>query len=462
MYLTQWIDAHARIRPDAIALVDVDAGRRISYAELRRRSVGVAAWLATQGVEPGDRVTMLSANCPEMLETMFACARLGCIFVPLNTRLAPPELERILADCRPRLSLCEPSLGEGPWVETRDSEPPKVDVEPDQPVLILYTGGTTGVPKGAMLTAKSIQWNAWNTIAGWGLRPTDVAPIFTPFFHTGGLNVLTTPLLCIGGTVVLPSRGSFDAPAALKLVKDHDCSLFFLVPTMYQKLLECDIAPLRQVRMLVSGGAPCPEALLGAYAAEGLTIVQGYGLTEAGPNNFSGGTGGYVGVPLPHVQLRLQAADGRLAACGEVGELLIRGPHVMHGYWQRAESPVRDGWLYTGDLAVCEPDGRFRICGRSKEMFISGGENVFPAEIESVLSQHPEVAEVAVVGVADEYWGEVGRAYIVLRSPVTHAELKAFCRAHLAAYKTPREFVTRDALPKSPVGKILKHLLADA
>jgi fatty-acyl-CoA synthase len=266
-------------------------------------------------------------------------------------------------------------------------------------------------------------------------------------------------LLCLGGTVVLPARGSFDPVAALAMVEEHGCTLFFAVPTMYQKLREVGLEALKRVRLLISGGAPCPEALSNAYAEDGLVIRQGYGLTEAGPNNFSGGIGGSVGTPLPHVRICLRTAEGREAEVGEVGELLVAGPHLMNGYWQRAESPIKDGWLHTGDLACRDAEGRYYICGRSKEMYISGGENVFPAEVEDVLGQHPDVAEVAVVGVPDAYWGEVGRAYVVLREGASAEALAPWCRAKLAAYKVPKQFVVREALPKSPVGKVLKHLL---
>lgn len=460
MYLTQWIDAHASIRPSATAIVDVETDRRISYLELRTRSLGIAAWLLRQGLRPGDRVAIFSSNRPEVLETLFACARLGLVMVPINTRLAAPEQARILDDCRPRIVLAEPGTREdGVWIDSIDEEPDAPEIDPDQPLLILYTGGTTGVPKGAILTQRSLQWNAWNTISGWGLHPDDVAPVFTPFFHTGGLNVLATPLLVLGATVVLPPRGSFDPSTAIKIIEDYGCTLFFAVPTMYQKLREHDVTPMKRVRMLISGGAPCPEALMNAYEDDGMTIRQGYGLTEAGPNNFSGGVGGSVGSPLPHVRVRLQTADGSEAHPGQVGELLVAGPHVMNGYWQRAESPIKDGWLHTGDLACRDAEGRYYICGRSKEMYISGGENVFPSEVEDVIGQHPDVAEVAVVGVPDPYWGEVGRAYLVMREGATADELAAYCRTHLAAYKVPKQFVTREALPKSPVGKVLKHLL---
>lgn len=460
MYLTQWIDSHANIRPTATAIIDAETNRHITYYELRGQSLGIAAWLERQGLRTGDRVAVFSSNRPEVLEILFACARLGLVMVPVNTRLAAPEQERILDDCRPRIIIAEPGTrADGIWIDTVDQAVDAPEADPDQPLLILYTGGTTGIPKGAILTQRSLQWNAWNTIAGWGLNPNDVGPIFTPFFHTGGLNVFATPLLALGATVVLPARGSFEPAAALELVEKYSCTLFFAVPTMYQKLREHDVARLKNVRLLISGGAPCPEVLMKAYAEDGMTIRQGYGLTEAGPNNFSGGTGGSVGTPLPHVRVRLQTADGSEAKIGEVGELLVAGPHLMNGYWQRAESPIRDGWLHTGDLACRDAEGRYYICGRSKEMYISGGENVFPAEVEDVLGQHPDVEEVAVVGVPDTYWGEVGRAYLVMRNGANPEQLQAYCRARLAGYKVPKQFVVREALPKSPVGKVLKHLL---
>ncbi|HXE72342.1 MAG TPA: AMP-binding protein, partial [Candidatus Nitrosotenuis sp.] len=246
MYVSQWLWAHAHLRPHHTAVVDRPTGARLSYDQLNRAAFWHALRLQELGVERGDRVAVLAGNRPEILQLLFACARLGAVLVPLNWRLAPVEQERILADCTPRVvlveegqpapdcphchPLCRPSL------PARVPEPDWALLNPEAPLLILYTGGTTGTPKGAVLTQRSLQWNAWNTIAGWGLGPEDVAPVFTPMFHTGGLNVLATPLLCLGGTVVLP--GPFEASSALRCIEEEGCTLVFMVPTMFAVLRE--------------------------------------------------------------------------------------------------------------------------------------------------------------------------------------------------------------------------------
>jgi len=485
MHLFGWLDAHARLRPDHPAVVDRAHGRTYTYRELRDAAMRQAASLLRLGLEPGDRVAVLSANRIEMLELLFGCARIGTIMVPMNFRLTEPELERILEDCTPSLLLVEagrnvktevarlPIEGLSPASQDANVIAPLPD--PEDPLLILYTGGTTGVPKGALLSQKTIQWNAWNTISGWSLSPSDVAPIFTPFFHTGGLNVLATPLLCLGATIVLPEGASFDPAVAAQVIEEERCTHVFMVPTMFQMLRDSDAFDadrFRTVKAFISGGAPCPAALFEAYWAQGLSLRQGYGLTEAGPNTFGASTEdacrrpGTVGTPLPHVRLRLERADGGEAEVGEVGELLIAGPHVTPGYWQRpveTAAVLSNGWLRTGDLARRDAEGFYYIAGRSKEMFISGGENVFPAEVEEVLTSHPEVVEAAVVGVPDAHWGEVGRAFVVARTEglLDSESLIRYCQGRLARYKTPKEVCVVAALPRSATGKVLKRLLIE-
>ena len=495
MYAAQWISGHARIRPQQVAIIDRAAGERITYAQLQRRILARLGQLEALGVKAGERVAVLSGNRVEMLELLFACARLSAIMVPLNWRLTVPELGTILGDCKPALIFAEEgrALPEGVAFEPFTSLPTAGTDErtrlegagrsfdlahalpaPDAPVLILYTGGTTGIPKGALLTHATMQHNALNTISGWGLAPDDVAPVFTPFFHTGGLNVLVTPLFCLGGAIVMPAGHSFDPAEALELIEEEGCTQVFMVPTMFTMLREhkaFDPERLRHVRGFISGGAPCPAALFDFYWSHGLELRQGYGLTEAGPNTFGASFAeararvGTVGTPLPHVQVRLVDEEGLEVAAGEVGEIAICGPHVMPGYFNRpveTAAVLRDGWLYTGDLARRDADGYVFICGRRKEMFISGGENVFPAEIEEVLASAPGVAEVAVVGVPDPRWGEVGHAWLVARegARLDAEALRALCHEKLARYKTPKELHIVDALPKSAAGKVLKRELA--
>ena len=433
-------------------------------------------------------MAILAQNDIRFFSLFFAAARLGAITVPLNWRLSKKEQEGILADCQPKVMFVDGNfaadaiphhatmvhLDKLGMTPASEADVPEADIPEDAPAAIFYTGGTTGVPKGALLSHKSLFWNAQNTIAGWGLSPDDIAPIFTPLFHTGGLNVFATPLLSLGGTIVLTA--SFDPDKALQLIVDEQCTILFLVPTMYHMVKESpgfDPEKLRKLKLLISGGAPCPKPLFEAYWSQGLPLRQGYGLTEAGPNTFGIEQSQAekrvqtVGRPLPYVNLRL-VKDGKIVQPGEVGELQIHGGHVMAGYWNRPEATDavldKTGWLSTGDLAMADADGYYTICGRQKEMFISGGENVFPAEIEEVLLGHPHVAEVAVVGVADEKWGEVGRAHLVVREgapPNLGGSLKDYCRERLAGYKIPKEFRVEPELPKSAAGKVLKTELAN-
>lgn len=478
MHVNRWIESHARLRPNKLALVDRVRNFRLTYLDLYRTSQNAACRLEELGVKPGDRVAVLSQNRVEFVQLFLACARVGAILVPLNWRLSTAELEQVMADCEPVVLFVEPDLSEkAPLhphtlaisdIRGHAGKKPRIkDFSEDTPVAIFYTGGTTGTPKGALLTHRSLQANALNTIVGWGLSPEDVAPVFTPMFHTGGLNVFATPLLCLGGTVVI--TGAFEAESALELLEEESCTVLFMVPTMFDMLRKTkgfSGERLSEVRLFISGGAPCPKALFEAYWEEGLPLKQGYGLTEAGPNNFGVSAQdarervGTVGFPLPGVKIKLLTEEGREAEPGEVGELCVSGPHLMNGYFNRPTATI-DGWLHTGDLAYRDEDGYFFICGRSKEMYISGGENVFPAEIEEVMLDHPQVEEVAVIGVPHEKWGEVGRAYVVLSDRCVD-DLEQFCRQRLAGYKVPKEIIVTESLPKSAAGKVLKKLLVNS
>jgi fatty-acyl-CoA synthase len=487
MYLNRWLPNHASFKPNKTALVCADTDKRLTYQELYRETLAACKKLQAHGVRRGDRVALFAQNDIRFFPLFFAAARLGAITVPLNWRLSTPELEQILQDCDPKVMFIDGRFSQDavPYHKNTlhldgllqqsatESEVPIQDLPEDAPVAIFYTGGTTGTPKGAILTHKSIHWNAVNTTCGWGLSPDDVAPVFTPLFHTGGLNVFATPMLFLGGTTILTK--SFDPEQALNLIEKESCSILFLVPTMYHMVRESpsfNPDKLRKLKIMISGGAACPKPLFEAYWKHGLPLRQGYGLTEAGPNNFgieqnqAESRITTVGKPLAFVDLKLFTEDGSLAKPGEVGEIRIKGPHVMAGYWNRSEATAavfQDGWLCTGDLAYCDEDGYVTICGRQKDMFISGGENVFPAEIEEVLLAHPLVSEVAVVGVAHDKWGEVGRAHLVIREqPAADLgdALKQFCRERLAGYKVPKEFRIEEALPKSAAGKVLKKELA--
>ena len=466
----------ASLGPGRTAIVDVSDGTSLTYDELRLRAASAAGFLAARGVGRGDRVGALAANCAALVEILIGCARLGAIFVPLNTRLSAAELTGLVADAGPVLLLHDEAhaglaarTGAAETVAlaslaTFDGEPAeRVPVHHEDPWIICYTGGTTGIPKGAVLTHGTVLWNAMNTICGWGLREDDVAPVFTPLYHTGGLNVLMTPLLHMGGTSVLVP--AFDPDRAFDLVDEHRMTYVFMVPAMFRMMMQSPRwagAAFGTVRDFVTGGAPCPADVHEAFARKGKRFRTGYGLTEAGPNNFHIDPAealehpGSIGRPLPYVQARIDAS----------GELLLCGPHVFAGYWNRPEETTRvleDGWLRTGDAARQDGEGRFYIAGRLKEMYISGGENVYPAEVEQALLDHPAVLDAAVVGVPDERWGETGLAAVVLEGgrDVTTGELAAFAGERIARYKVPRRFVLLDELPRTGAGKTDRKRIAE-
>jgi fatty-acyl-CoA synthase len=493
----------ASIAPGKIALFDDRSGSR-SYGELNDRAERLALFLAAQGVGKGHRVGALALNSIAMVEILFACGKLGAIFVPFNYRLAAGELRGIVEDAAPSLFFVDgPNAALAASIAAALPPPRRVvaldakaarkkpclrydeilaaPIEPggapapavtgEDPWIICYTGGTTGTPKGAVLTHGSVLWNAVNTITGWGLRDDDVAPVVTPLFHTGGLNVLLTPLLLQGGTCVLVPL--FDPEKFLRLLRRRKCTYVFMVPSMYRMMIESprwEKENFRTVREFVTGGAPCPRVIFEAFAAKKKRFRMGYGLTEAGPNTFfldparSLELFGFVGKPLPFIQVRIERDDGTEAGPGETGELLIRGGHVFAGYWRKPDETRKvfsGGWLRTGDLARRDEAGNHAIAGRRKEMFISGGENVFPSEIEEVILRHPAVAEAAVVGVEDEKWGEAGLAAVALRkeAALTADDLRDFLRERLAHYKVPRRFVFLPGLPKTGAGKIDKPRL---
>ena len=503
MLLGDWLGRRAQLSPDRIALYDAEAGMRpVTYRAWDAAATRTAALLRRLGVGRGHRVAVLAFNGLPLLDLWFACGKLGAMMQPLSWRLTPAELAALLADATPSLLAYGPSFTAtaaelrpaapsvrawlaidpaaraapaDPALHERDAciEPvPATPLSFDDPWLLCYTGGTTGTPKGAVLTHGNIAWNAVNTVAGWGLDAHDVAILNAPLFHTGGLNVFTAPLVLAGGASVV-CKG-FDADQVFDLIADGGVTLFFGVPTMFaalQRHPRWPEADFSRLKLVISGGAPCPAPIFEAFWQRGVAFRTGYGLTEAGPNNFGLPDAlvrhkpGAVGFPLPFVDLRVVGADGAERRPGEVGELQIRGPHVCAGYWGRPEETARtivDGWLRTGDLAMRDDDGCYSIMGRSKDIIISGGENIYPAEVESVLCAHPAVAEAALIGAPDPHWGEVGVAVVAPRPGHTlHADdLLAFAAERLARFKLPRRVILADELPKTAAGKLDKQALA--
>ena len=489
MLIGGWLEHWRAHQPLREALYDSAADRRISYGELANAVDLQLGRLIAAGIGAGDRVALLQFNRPETLTLLFACARLGCVLVPLNYRLTAAELTPILADAEPVLLLhdlpCQAlaqalTLPEGCSVEPLDAwlarpsvagpAPPSPD--PEAPLLMLYTSGTTGRPKGVLQSQRMICWNAINTAISWDLSGADCALVHTPFFHTGGLHVLTTPLLQRGGRLVLLQ--SFDPESALRLIAEQRVTVLFAVPTMFQMLQQhADFAAtdFSSLRFCISGGAPCPIPLIASYQARGVVFKQGYGLTEAGPNCFTLQQQdavrkiGSVGKPNCYTEARVVDADGQTVADENVGELWLAGPTLCSGYWRNPEATQQlfaGEWLKTGDLVRIDGQGYCYVVDRKKDMYISGGENVYPAEIEAVLLQHPAVAEAAVIGIAHPKWGEVGEAHVLLNAGAdcSAQQLLSFAAERLARYKLPQQVVFRQLpLPRTPTGKVRKNQL---
>ena len=472
--------ARARLAPRATALVDTRSGRELSYAEAHDRAGRTAAHLRDRlGVRPGDRVALLSGNRVEVIELLVACGRIGALLVPLNWRLPAAELSQITADCTPTVLVCDPDHAgtarrldptavvlDRAWEGDLAGQAP----EPGPGMLdeashwyLLYTSGTTGAPKGVIQTAGMALVNYLNIGTAVDLTSTDVTLNALPMFHTGGINLYLLPTLLAGGTAIVAHE--FDPALVLDLLATR-ATAFFGVPTMYQLLADHPgfaAADLSRVRSWASGGAPFPVPLLTRLADRGMVVRQGMGMTETGPTLFlideaqALSKAGSVGKAQPFTEVKLVDPAGAEA---DEGELLVRGPGVTPGYWRRpdatAEAFSPDGWLRSGDVARRDADGYYTIVDRIKDMYISGGENVYPAEVERVLLTHPAVADAAVVGVADPRWGEVGRAVLVTRAPVTAEQIRAFCREHLAAYKVPAHVEQVAELPRNAAGKVLK------
>jgi fatty-acyl-CoA synthase len=492
----------ARLTPDRTALVLDETGERISYAELDRRAAAAASALRAElALDKGDRYAVLSGNRVEVVEAFFAAGKCGAIFVPLSTRATAHELARILADAAPRAILYGPeeretiealrretnvatfvALGDKArqtdpsWAELLarfPNSPRRVEqCGAEDPYCLLYTSGTTGRPKGAIVPHRMIAWNAINTALSWQLRADDVAPVFTPLYHAGGLTVFLTPLVAIGGTVVLMT--GFEPSAVWRAIERHGCTVVLGVPTIWRMLAaapEFATTDFSRIRWLISGGAPLPVALVDDYRRRGAVLKQGFGMTEVGVNCFAMTSeealvkAGSVGKPFLWTEARVAADDGRELPAGEVGELWLRGPHVCAGYWNDPEETRRafdpEGWFKTGDLARRDEDGFYYIAGRLKEIFISGGVNVSPLEVEAELLQHPSVADAAVVGVPDPLWGEVGAAFVVARDGVSisERELADFLAGRLARLKVPKRFELVADLPRTPYGKVVKSEL---
>ncbi|HEV7486855.1 MAG TPA: long-chain fatty acid--CoA ligase [Thermoanaerobaculia bacterium] len=469
MFAGDLLAERARITPDRFALISVETGERLTYAELNDRANGAAATILDAGLRPGDRAGLLAANSIGFVATFFGALKAGVIVVPLSTRATVHELSIIAADCGMKILFHDGSAPELDGVSlmklemNQSTRPlPRRVIDPESIACLLYTSGTTGKPKGVMIPHRQLFANGYNTAMNWGLREDDIAPIFTPLYHAGGVAVFLIPLFLLGGTIVL-HRG-FDVAEVWETIERERCTIVLGVPTIWKMLLDAPqfaTVDLSHVRWFISGGAPLPAFLIDAYQQRGVTLKQGYGLTEVGVNCFTmtiedaRNKPGSIGRPMLFTEVRLVDDDGNDAG---TGEMWIRGPHVSSGYWNNPQATAEayvDGWFHTGDIARRDDDGYFFIAGRRKEMFISGGVNVYPAEVEAELLQHPDVSDAAVIAVADETWGEVGIAFVVAHD----VDLTAFLSTRLSRYKIPRRFIFVDALPRTPYGKVLKEEL---
>jgi fatty-acyl-CoA synthase len=504
MQAADLLSKRAYLTPNREALLfigaeGIQAGERFTYAELNARANRLANWMRDElGVQKGDRVSILANNSMAHIDLFYGLAKIGAVFAPLNWRLVANELSYIINDCQPKVFICGPEFTdtlaemrpdlsvshyvslEGANIEGglfyEDSLAQASDAEPERPPLdeddtwaILYTSGTTGRSKGAMIPHRQILANCINAVVSWGLTEKDVSPVYTPLFHAGGLFAFLTPLLYVGGRLVVTR--TFELEATLDIIQQEKCTVVLGVPTIFQMWMDTPTftkADFSCVRFFISGGAPLPVSLVESWVnAKGGIFRQGYGLTEVGANCFSMTDEesvqkiGSVGKPIFHSRMRLADESGNDVPIGEIGELLIAGPHVCTGYWRNPEATataIQDDWFHTGDMARMDEDGFFYIVGRFKDMIISGGENVYAAEVEAIFREHSAVVEAALIGKSDEKWGEVGLMVVVLEKgkSATQEELRDFCEGRLARYKIPKEVVFVDALPYSAYGKVIK------
>lgn len=485
---TDWASRWALYRPTAMALKEWETQRTLTYAQLNHQANHLAVQLQrVYQLQLGDRVAVLAENCLEYLVLFSAVQKMGLILVPLNYRLAASEIDFLLQDSGPRLlivqesfqSLLGPAAASIPqwplaevaqFCQAADTAAPKsfpaVELPAQHPIFILYTSGTTGFPKGAIYTHQMLFWNSINTAMSLVINNESRTVVCMPPFHTGGWNVLTTPLLHHGGYVCLLKK--FEVDAVFSALEQEQPTLFMAVPTMLKMLADCprfESANLSSLLYFIVGGEPMPIALIETWHRKGIAIRQGFGMTEVGPNLFSLHhtdalrKKGSIGRPNFYVNIKIVNAQGQTVGPNEPGELLLQGPMTTPGYWQNPEATaqaLRDGWFHTGDMVRQDEEAYVYVVDRIKNMFISGGENVYPAEIERVLLSHPAVAAAVVLGIPDSRWGEVGMAFVVLEAQATaDAEtLEAFCRERLARFKVPKYFQVLPELPVSATGKI--------
>lgn len=491
--ISRWVNYWAETR-GAAPVIEFE-GTTLSWAELNQRMERGARHLGNQGVAKGDRVAVMMGNRPEYYEVFFSIVHLGAIFVPVNPRLSTPEITFLVQDSGAKLlvteSAFEPNVlgglegtscralnidaGSGSWsagAAANMGEP--VDMPTAEDVLaILYTSGTTGKPKGAVLTHSAFMHSAENLVHAYSYTQHDRHLVVLPLSFTGGILTLSQPVFVSGGTIVLERQ--FDPSRVLKVLKESKVTVFFAAPALLQLLrIANDFTKeaFATLRLIVAGAAPVPEALLDFYQEMGVAVGQGYGLTEGGAvDTFllaedASRKVGSVGKSCIFTETRIADENGAQVAAGTPGEIVLRGPNIMREYWNNPEATAaafRDGWLRTGDVGVMDDEGYISVVDRLKDLVITGGMNVYPAEVEAVLFQHPAVAEVAVLGVPHDVYGETVVAAAVFREGASLSinELREFCNDRIADYKIPRRLVKVDAIPRNASSKVQKFVLRE-
>ncbi|MBF9130574.1 long-chain fatty acid--CoA ligase [Plantactinospora sp. S1510] len=496
-----WL-AKRRLRSPDKAVLICDGRSDLTYRQLADGADRVSTMLGDRGIRRGDAVAYLGENSPEFLQVMFGAAKLGAVFVPVNTRLAPPEIAHVLADSGTRLLIHDPEFAErvsiagtaariphvivtgdgttaGPGLDrllstTAAADRFDVEVTLGDPAAILYTSGTTGRAKGAVLTHENLTWVALNCIVDYDVVSTDVALMISPLFHVASLGMGALPVILKGATLVL-ERG-FEPGRALAQIERHGVTMLSGVPTTYQLMAEHPnwaATDLSTLAKLTCGGSPVPPRVLNAYEKRGLSFSQGYGMTETSPGatslppTMTRSKQGSVGLPHFFTDVRVTDGDGAVVPHGHVGEIEIAGPNVFPGYHGLPDATAAafraDGWFRSGDLGHLDPDGYLYVSGRIKDMIISGGENIYPAEVELLLSEIDGVTGVAVIGVPDERWGEVPWAIMTVRhgASVDTGTVQDHLDGKLARYKLPRNVVIVDELPRTASGKLRKAELRD-
>ncbi|MFH1102427.1 MAG: AMP-binding protein [Pseudomonadota bacterium] len=504
MSIAWWVMRWSELHPQKPAILY--EGREITYEDLNHRADRTACWFQSIGIEKGDRVAVMLENCPEFMEIYIACARLGAIFVPVNFRLAGSELDYIIRNSRPRLFIfgkgysnlvgglhlnsrrppmllaCAGSEAISPEIMTYQTEIQVFEgkkpfltqslgpADPEEPHVIMYTSGTTGQPKGAVLSHRKTFFNCLNADIFFKLHFDDIMLVILPLFHSGGLFIQASPIIYKGATMVIHPK--FDPIKTYQDIGRFKITKLLGVPTVYRTLLR--VAPdqrgtLSTLKVCAIGGEKTTPELLAKCMRAGFLLRQIMGQTETSillwaSEEESLRKPGTVGRPVFHAEVNLVDRQGRLVEDGEVGEIVVRGSIMMKEYWQdpaRTEETIKDGWLHTGDLARKDEDGYYYLVDRVRDMYISGGENVYPAEVEWVLREHPGIEDVAVVGVPHEIWGETGHAFAIRKpgSNCTEADIISFCNGRLARFKWPSRVTFCSDFPRTSLGKIRKHLM---